>query len=350
MTDTQSKGLTCPACSSTVPVPEGARLVTCPACRQRLFVQGDRGVRRWQLRRVITRDQAQQTVYGFFNGMNKAGDLRRNAEITEVFLMYLPFWRVMAYVAGWRLGRVRRDKDSTKPIEVEVLEEMQWNDAAMDVSEFGVNRVPIAGKNFEPFDPERLSAEGMVFEATESPTEAVAEADSYFQQVARAKKSLTSTYLEKFQMLRQRLSLIYYPLWVARYQYRHRSYQVVIDGVNNKVLYGKAPGNVLYRAAALVLGMAVGNLLLVHGTALAARVMSYSHSSSDNDGWAILLLPPALGIFAMIRGYRSFRYGEEVEQIDKEARKALKKDQGFSWSSLLSDTIDLNQEVKQWLK
>jgi hypothetical protein len=103
-----------------VPVPEGARLVTCPSCQQRLFVQGDRGVRRWQLRRVVTRDQAQQTVASFFNGMNKAGDLRRRAEIKELFLVYLPFWRMMAYIAGWRLGRVRRDKDSTKPIEVEV--------------------------------------------------------------------------------------------------------------------------------------------------------------------------------------------------------------------------------------
>jgi hypothetical protein len=312
-------------------------------------VQGDRGVRRWQLRRVITRDQVQQTVTSFFNGLNKAGDLKRKAEIQELFLVYLPFWRMMAYVAGWRLGRVRRDKDSTKPVEVEVLEEMQWNDAAVDVSEFGVNRVPIAGKNFEPFDQDRLSAEGMIFEATESPTDATAEAAAYFQQVARSKKSLSSTYLEKFHLLRQRFSLVYYPLWVARYQYRNRSYQVVIDGVNNKVLYGKAPGNILYRAGALVLGMAVGNLLLVQGTYVALQILG-STSSSNDDGWALLLVPPDLGILAIIKGYRSFRYGEEVEHLDREARKAVKKDQGVSWTSLLEDSINLNREVKKWLE
>jgi len=349
MTDTQSKGLTCPACASAVPVPEGARLVTCPSCQQRLFVQGDRGVRRWQLRRVVTRDQAQQTVTSFFNGMNKAGDLKRQAEIKELFLVYLPFWRMMAYVAGWRLGRVRKDKDSTKPVEVEVLEELQWNDAAVDVSEFGVNRVPIAGKNFEPFDQDRLSAEGMIFEATESPTDAAAEAAAYFQQVVRSKKSLSSTTLEKFHLLRQRFSLVYYPLWVARYEYRNRRYQVVVDGVNNKVLYGKAPGNILYRAGALVLGMAVGNLLLVQGTYVALQILG-SASSSNDDGWALLLVPPALGILAIIKGYRSFRYGEEVEHLDREARKAVKKDQGFSWTSLLEEGINLNQEVKKWLE
>jgi hypothetical protein len=349
MSDTQSTGLTCPACAQAVPVPEGARLVTCPSCQQRLFVQGDRGVRRWQLRRVITRDQAQQTVTSFFNGLNKAGDLKRQAEIKELFLAYLPFWRVMAYVAGWRLGRVRKDKDSTKPIEVEVLEEMQWNDAAVDVSEFGVNRVPIAGKNFEPFDQDRLSAEGMVFEAAESATDAAAEAATYFQQTARRKKSLSSTYLEKFHLLRQRLSLVYYPLWVARYQYRNRSYQVVVDGVNNKILYGKAPGNILYRAGALVLGMAVGNLLLVHGTYFALQIVG-SMRGSDDNGWALLLIPPALGILAIIKGYRSFRYGEEVEHLDREARKAVRKDQGFSWLSLLEEGVNLNREVKKWLE
>jgi hypothetical protein len=349
MTDPSSKGLTCPACAHTVPVPEGARLVTCPSCQQRLFVQGDRGVRRWQLRRVIMRDQAQQTVTGFFNGMNKAGDLKRAAEIKELFLVYLPFWRVMAQVAGWRLGRVRKDKDSTKPVEVEVLEEMQWNDAAVDVSEFGVNRVPIAGKNFEPFDQDRLSGEGMIFEATESSTDAASEAAAYFLQTARGKKSLSSTFMERLNILRQRLSLVYYPLWVARYQYRNRSYQVVVDGVNNKILYGKAPGNILYRAGALVVGMAVGNLLLVHGTAFAFRVMAYA-DSDNSDGWAILLIPPVLGILAIAQGYRSFRFGEEVEYLDREARKAVKKDDGFSLTSLLGEGINLNQEVKRWLE
>jgi hypothetical protein len=100
---------------------------------------------------------------------------------------------------------------------------MQWNDAAVDVSEFGVNRVPIAGKNFEPFDQDRLSAEGMIFEATESPTDATAEAAAYFQQVARAK--IVVHHPGKVSLLRQRFTGVL-PLWVARYQYRSRSYQV----------------------------------------------------------------------------------------------------------------------------
>ena len=80
------------------------------------------------------------------------------------------------------------------------------------------------------------------------------------------------------------LALVYYPLWVARYHYRHRSYQVVVDGYNGRVLYGKAPGNTLYRALMLVAGTAPGHLLVrqwhgpgsVSGRANPATAIRYS--------------------------------------------------------------------------
>jgi hypothetical protein len=74
-----------------------------------------------------------------------------------------------------------------------------------------------------------------------------------------------------------------------------------------------------------------------------------SIDSSNDDGWAFCG-SAALGILAVIKGYRSFRFGEEVEHLDREARKAVRKDQGFSWTSLLESGINLNQEVKKWLE
>ncbi len=341
----ESKGLTCPACARPVPVPEGARLVTCPSCQQRLFVQGDSGVLRWQIRRAIDRAQAIKTVNGFFNSPDKAIGLQQRAEITETFLAYLPFWRVNAQVAGWRLGRVRKDKDSTRPVELEILEAMQWGDAAADVSEFGVQQVPFPASGLEPFNQEVLSREGMVFEPAESSTDALAEAADHFTYLARKKRGLTTTYFEKFYLLREKLSVVYYPLWVVRYQYRQRSYQVVVDGVQNKVLYGKAPGNILYRAAMLVFGMALGNLLLVHGTVFALRVMD-SLNSSDHDSFLFLLVPPFLGGLSCFLGYRKFRYGEEIEHTAASAKKAASAKGGVSLSWLPVSTNDVFDTVK----
>jgi len=314
----QAQGLVCPNCSGVVPVAEGVRIVQCPYCGLSSMVQGERGVRRWQVARRIDRAGAEVGVRGFLSGMRKARDLSRAAKIDELILVYLPFWRVEATVAGWLFGRVRKDKDSTKPDEHYVFESMHWNDAAVDVTEFGVHRIVVSRADLHPFDSQALHAEAMVFEPSESRTSALDEARAHFLYRSRTAAGQTRTSYENVQLLRPDFALVYFPVWLARYSYRNRIYQVVIDGVSGKVMYGKAPGNILYRAAALVTGLAVGNLVLVNGTILAGLAAS----NSDDDGLAILLLPIAIGIGLIIYGYRQFRYGEEVEDKPKEFQKA----------------------------
>jgi hypothetical protein len=336
----KSHGLVCPNCGGVVPVPEGVRIVTCPYCDMRSLVQGDRGVRRWQVHNQLERPQALEVIQGFFSGFNKARDLKRRANVNDLFLVYLPYWRVTAFVAGWLFGRVKSGDNNTKPVEVEILEEMAWNDAAVDVSEFGVHRIAVRSDTLEPFNSEELHAQGMVFEPVESPSEALNESDQHFTHRGRTKRDLKQKYFEKFHMLRQRLSLVYYPLWIARYQYRQRSYQVVVDGVSGKILYGKAPGNTFYRAAMLVGGMATGTFLLVNGTILAGGLLS---ESSDSDGCGVILIPIALGIGLIVAGYRRFRYGEEVESIQDSAKKAPLAG-AYRPKGLLSAGFDLIEE------
>ena len=122
-----SQGLICPNCAGVVPVAEGLRVVQCPYCNLHSLVQGERGVRRWQVARQVDRARAEEGIRGFLGGMRKARDLRRLATIDEMVLAYLPFWRVEATVAGWLFGRVRKDKDETKPDEHYVFESMNWN-------------------------------------------------------------------------------------------------------------------------------------------------------------------------------------------------------------------------------
>ena len=313
----QAQGLICPNCAGVVAVAEGVRIVQCPYCSLYSLVQGERGVRRWQVARRLDRAGAERGVRGFLSGMRKARDLGRAAKIEEIILVYLPFWRVEATVAGWLFGRVRKDKDETKPDEHYVFESMHWNDAAVDVTEFGVHRIIVAREDLLPFDSQALHAEAMVFEPSESRTDALDEAYDHFLYRSRTQANQTRTHYENIQLLRPEFSLVYFPVWLARYSYRNRVYQVVIDAIHGKVMYGKAPGNILYRAAALVVGLAVGNLVLVNGTILAALGLSDS-----DDGFGAILLPIAVGIGLILYGYRQFRYGEEVEDKPKEFQKA----------------------------
>jgi hypothetical protein len=343
----QTQGLTCPKCSGVVPVPEGVRVVECPFCQTRSLVQGDRGIRRWQVSNRIERQRVLDSMQGFFSDFRKARDLRKSAQVREVFLAYLPYWRVHAFVGGWLFGRVKSGKDSTKPVEVEVLEEMHWNDAATDVSEFGVHAVTLSKQELEPYDAQRLHSEGMVFEPAESPTDALVEAESHFVHRGRQKRSLKTKYFEKFHVMRPQFSLVHYPLWIARYDYRGRNYQVVIDGVKGEVLYGKAPGNIFYRAAALVAGLALGNLILVNGTLLAFLVMS---GSSDDDSIFLFVIPLIVGIGIIATAYRAFRYGEEVETIQKEAKKAALAGQEKKAGNVFSASLQFIDELSEMTK
>ena len=313
----QSQGLICPNCAGVVPVAEGIRIVQCPYCSMNSLVQGERGVRRWQVERKIDRSLAEAVVRDFLSDIRKARDLARTARIDELILVYLPFWRVEATVAGWLFGRVREDKDSTKPDEHFVFESMHWNDSAFDVSEFGVHRIVVSRGDLQPFDSQAVHAEAMVFDPSESRTEALSEARDHFLYRAHSSAGQRTTYYENVQLLRPDFGLVYYPVWLARYSYRNRVYQVVIDGALGKVMYGKAPGNIFYRAVALVGGLAAGNLILVNGTILAGLV-----TSDSDDGLAALLLPIVAGIGLILFGYRQFRYGEEVEDKPRDYRKA----------------------------
>src|SRR6185503_15630110 len=97
-------GLACPNCAGVLSVREGQRLVKCPYCQARSLVRGERGVRRYQVARRTDREAAAQAVQGFWSGFNRAPDLRRTAQISELFLVYLPYWRLQAQMAGWIFG------------------------------------------------------------------------------------------------------------------------------------------------------------------------------------------------------------------------------------------------------
>ncbi len=309
-------GLACPNCSGALSVREGQRIVKCPYCNARSEVSGERGLRRYQVERRIDRDRATQAVRGFWSGLNRAFDLSSRAQITELFLTYLPYWRAQAQLAGWMFGQEEVGSGNSKrlePREIQFLENVDWTGAAGDVAEFGVDSIALGGTQFKAYDPDALHQEGMVFEPTGSETEASDSAKTEWEKHAKRKSKLDRVSDTMLHFLRGSLSIVYYPLWVGRYTYRNRVYQVVVDGFNGRVLFGKAPGNIYYRALMLVGGTGLGAFVLVDGLALAINIIGSSSRSSNGD-LVLLAIPFVAGAGLIYGGYRLFRWGEEIEQ------------------------------------
>jgi hypothetical protein len=300
-----------------VTIPEGQALVRCPYCEQRSFVRGDRGLRRHQVHQNVDRQQAVKALQEFLSGHNAiAGDVAKNAQLNEAFVVYLPFWVVWAKVLGWIFGEEKvgsGDDARYEPREVQVAEEMNWTGAACDVGEFGVETLPLKTQRLEPFDPEELHARGMVFEPIGSRSDAQTSAKAAFHARVQSQADLDRISQTFIRLAHRRFGLVYYPLWVLRYAYRGRAYQVVVDGASGETLYGKAPGSNLYRAAVLVGGMIAGSFLacdLSSGAFALALEM-------EGDGF-FALMAIGLGLIAtgfglMFTSYRRFRYGEIFE-------------------------------------
>jgi hypothetical protein len=303
---------------------EGSRIVKCAFCDQRSWVRGDRGVIRYQIERKIEIEQAISALRQFFTGQNKAIGLADRAKIEELFVTYIPFWSIWARVAGWVFGEKKRgsgDDTYYEPREEKVLAAKNWNAPACDVTEFGIEAVPIDGRPLTAFNNETLHEDGMVFEPIGTMDGPLQEAQSFFQKHLEKKLDrIQSTFL---RLLNLSVGLVYYPLWFARYSFKGRTYQVLIDGQSGDILYGKAPGNLLYRAGVLVVGMGLGAFLAINVSAL---IISTLIDKGTCDGWVIVLVTFAVGIGMMMTAYRRFRYGEVIEEkktyrLEKEEKK-----------------------------
>jgi hypothetical protein len=85
---------------------------------------------------------------------------------------------------------------------------------------------------------------------------------------------------------------------------------VVVDGFSGKVLYGKAPGSVGYRAGVLVGGMALGAVVTVD---LPVLILAASSSSDEESPLMIAGMIMLAGLGILYGAYRAFRYGEHYE-------------------------------------
>ncbi len=318
-------GLSCPRCGGMVPVPEGQVIVSCPYCEQRSVVaasaQGKTteeslGVRRYQAPLRVKREQAVQALQGFLTGkVQVARDAARAAQLQEAFLVHLPFWAVWGRGVAYAFGQVKvgsGDSERWEPREKKVARELTWNCPACEVGEFGVRQIPLEGCPLEPFNPDALHQSGMVFEPVGAEQSALESARQNFDEIIRGEVRMGRTSQLFTRLVRARLGLVYYPLWVLRYLYHGRAFQVVVDGVNGQVLYGKAPGSVVYRAAVLVGGMAAGAVMTIDLPALIMSASSNSHSSNDNP-FVFALIVFVIGVGILFASYRTFRYAEHYE-------------------------------------
>lgn len=310
------KGITCPSCSGELDIREGLRSFNCKYCGALLVVKGESGTLKYYVPKKLKKEDAISKAYAWLDsGMAKAKGLKANSKIAETFLVFIPYWRVRADVVGWVFGQEKRTSTSNGrtttyyvDVEKKIQQSFDRTYSACDVAELGVKKINLTGDTIIPVDFETLQREGMMFNIIASEKEAFEFAKNSFAAEARNMVNLYTISFEHYDLVRESIDIIYYPLWVVRYSFENRTYQVIIDGEDGSVCYGKAPGNNMYRAIMGIVGTGAGMFLM---TLFGIFVL---FNFTDESPFIAFIAAFTMGIFLAKWGYKKFRYGGEIEE------------------------------------
>lgn len=335
--------LECPSCGGALTLSEGERIVPCRYCGRKHLVLVPGAAPRYVVSLVMNQDEARATAQAALQRLGVPRLLREHARFQDVLLCYVPFYESTAIRLGtffmkeriekprpmtdgrpddWAVGHWSEEppveKEDTKVIEQDAV----LVGPACELPELGADRIRLADLRrgatkvaLEAFDLVALQSRAVVFWPSKPPERFTDEATWRI----RTRGDLT-TYVE------QRVKVLFYPVWQARYRYRGRLYDIAMDGVTGALLRGQAPlepeGAVALAVSGLVLaafciGRVVGLEVAVHWPLAGLGASAAGHAGS----MLILGLGTVIGCILAWRGWaRIQRRG--VQTLESETVEA----------------------------
>ncbi len=269
--------LGCPSCGGTLSLADGQRLVGCRYCGGESLVQIPGAIPRYAVASGIAREAARAAAQQFLTGPALPRALRERGRVQDVSLCYVPFYEF----TGTRLGTflLREDKMApspnvedggqdqefrrwllTPPVPKEgtrvIQQEYVRIGPACDLPELGVEQIRLQDMRrgaisvaLEPYDPVALQSRAVVFAPTK-PTSRFAD-ESQLRIKVRG---------DRTGVVEQRLKILYYPVWQARFRHNGCPYEIAVDGVTGTVLCARAPVEIRQAATLAMGGLALAAL------------------------------------------------------------------------------------------
>lgn len=111
-------GVHCPNCNEKLSLEEGEEIVLCPHCGVASMLTGGDGAQRVMIRLSVDETAARDSFQKWITHGWKARDLGKNAEITEIYPVYLPFWRMVARAQAIACGFKKEIRDIDQAAEL----------------------------------------------------------------------------------------------------------------------------------------------------------------------------------------------------------------------------------------
>lgn len=116
----------CPNCDEKLHLEEGDEIILCPHCGAASMLTGGDGAQRVMVKLSVDETAARESFDKWLAHGWKARDLASTAEITEIYPVYLPFWRMVAHAQAIACGfkKELRDIDRAADLAPKVIDQV----------------------------------------------------------------------------------------------------------------------------------------------------------------------------------------------------------------------------------
>lgn len=314
---------------------EGERIVPCRYCGGKHLVLVPGAVPRYVVSLGVSQDEARATAQAALWRPGVPRLLREHARFQDVLLCYVPFYECTAVRLGTFSMKVRIKEPSPvtderpddgairqwlerPPLEREDTKVIEQDAVligpACDLPELGSDRIQLAELRrgatkvaLGAFDPVALQSRAVVFGPTKPP-----------ERFAEEATWRVRTRTDKTSYVEQRVKVLFYPVWLARYQHCGRLYQIAVDGVTGALLRGHAPLEVGGAEALAVSGLALAAFCIGRVAQLGLPVhwpLAGQGTTVANDPGSMLILGLGTAIGCVLAWLGWTRIQQRGEQL-----------------------------------
>src|SRR3989442_8143340 len=236
---------TCPTFAGPLtPVP-GEVIVTCPYCGTVARFQGDKAfvLRHSMLSAQVDRDGAVRTIQGWMDGgVMKPDDLRKASRIASMECVYLPFY-VFEVDATTSYSGVLSRTGTNERRTGDLRRDYFWKILGRRSGDFPTRefKLPLGFK--VPFDTAGMVRDSRFLNAEVDEDEADRIAR---EQVDDHQRQLLKDLVDTIEDARTAIDLkdaefLHAPIWFSTYEYRGRTFQILIAAASGEVIRGDIP-------------------------------------------------------------------------------------------------------------
>lgn len=235
----------CPHCSAPISFEPGEIIATCKYCGYTVAIETGK-VFTFEHSMLLNKydpTQIEESIKNWMRaGFLKPQDLAKKSKITEKTLIYLPFWVVSVEAESNYKGIFER---ITPPVvkEGKIEKKYDWLVLARRATEFPTREYDVPLKGKIPYDFRKVEAFAKVLNSEIDKNEAVELAR---QQIEEHHRYLVQQDVDRIIEMKNEMEInqavyLHAPIWFVGYEYKGKTYQLLIDGATGLVIKGDIP-------------------------------------------------------------------------------------------------------------